>query len=96
MADKPIYCSGCGKRGSEVENIIALASGYVCNECVELLHDIEQERKTGDPVAIRNRAVKLEELKQIHADISRLREDVNRRLDWIESQLQLINQGFEP
>jgi ClpX C4-type zinc finger len=94
MADK-LYCSGCGKRSAEVENMIALASGFVCNECVELLYDIEQKRKTGDPVSIRNRTIKLEELKQLHADISRLREDVNRRLDWIESQLKLLNQGFE-
>ena len=55
-ADKPLHCTCCGKRQREVESLIAPArNGLICNECVELLHDIEQ-KKTGDPVILRNRA----------------------------------------
>ena len=42
----------------------------------------------------RKREIKLEELNRIHADLSALRADVNRRLDWIESQIKLLTQGF--
>ena len=96
-ADKPLYCSGCGKQQSEVESLIAMAGAvFVCNECVELLHGIEQRRKTGDPIPPKKREVKLEELQRIHADILRLRDDINHRLDWIENEIKHISKGFEP
>src|SRR6476660_6971775 len=49
---------------SKSKNLIAMPwPMFICNECVELLQDIEQKRKTGDPVTKRNREVKLQELK---------------------------------
>jgi ATP-dependent protease Clp ATPase subunit len=89
------YCNGCGKFHTEVEAMIAMAGSiFVCNECVNLLHDIAQKKEREDPVRIKKREIKLEELNRIHADLSALLADVNRRLDWIESQIKLLTQGF--
>ena len=94
MTDKT-YCNGCGKFHTEVENMIAMVGSIcVCNECIDLLHNITQKKEREDPVRIRKREIKLEELNRIHADLSALRADVNRRLDWIESQIKLLTQGF--
>jgi ATP-dependent protease Clp ATPase subunit len=67
---------------------------FVCNECVDLLHNIAQKKEREDPVRTRKREIKLEELNRIHADLSALRVDVNRRLDWIESRIKLLTRGF--
>ena len=94
MTDKT-YCNGCGKFHTEVENMIAMAGSIcVCNECVDLLYDIAQKKEREDPARIRKREIKLEELNRINANLSALRADVNRRLDWIESQIKLLTQGF--
>ena len=94
---KSLYCSGCGKAQSEVENLIAMAgSVFVCSECVELLDDIEQKRKHGDPVRIKNREMTLSEMRALRDDLSRLRADVDRRLAGIELKLDLYWKGFEP
>jgi ATP-dependent protease Clp ATPase subunit len=66
---------------------------FVCNECVDLLHNIAQKKEREDPVRTRKREIKLEELNRI-TDLSALRVDVNRRLDWIESQIKLLTRGF--
>ncbi len=38
--DKDLHCSFCGKEQKEVEKLIAGTSGYICNECIELCHDM--------------------------------------------------------
>ena len=38
--DKELHCSFCGKEQDEVTKLIAGTSGYICNECVELCHDM--------------------------------------------------------
>src|SRR5262245_41860219 len=38
------YCSFCGKSQEEVANLIAGPGNFICNECVALCHQIEQER----------------------------------------------------
>ncbi len=37
---KEIRCSFCGKDSSQVKRIIAGPNAYICNECVDLCHDI--------------------------------------------------------
>lgn len=37
--EKDLHCSFCGKEQKEVE-INCRASGYICNECIELCHDM--------------------------------------------------------
>jgi len=37
-------CSFCGKYQSEVASLIAGPGNFICNECVELCHEIEQKR----------------------------------------------------
>ena len=96
MVDKPLYCSGCGKRQAEVESLIAMPGPmFICNECVELLHSIEQKRKTGDPVRMRIREMKLEELKTIRSDVASLRSMIETRLSFIENQLRDYASEFE-
>ena len=38
--DKELHCSFCGKEQDEVNKLIAGTSGYICNECIELCHDM--------------------------------------------------------
>lgn len=37
------YCSFCGKSASHVERLIAGPGVYICNECVELFHELLEE-----------------------------------------------------
>lgn len=37
---KHLYCGFCGKRGEEVETLIAGPCINVCNECVDAMHQI--------------------------------------------------------
>ena len=47
----PIRCSFCGKTQDEVNRIIAGPGVYICNECVELCHEIiEDDRVQSAPV----------------------------------------------
>ena len=94
--EKPHYCSGCGKLQSEVEHLIQLPGPrFICDQCVELLHAIEQKRKTGDPVRIRAREVKLEEIQNLRRDVAALRSMVETRLGFIENQLRDYVREFE-
>ncbi|MFN3406225.1 MAG: ATP-dependent Clp protease ATP-binding subunit ClpX [Caldimicrobium sp.] len=43
MAKEELRCSFCGKSQSEVLKLIAGASAYICNECVELCNEILEE-----------------------------------------------------
>ncbi|ARB75855.1 TPA: ATP-dependent protease ATP-binding subunit ClpX [Pasteurella multocida] len=38
--DTELYCSFCGKEQKHVSKLIAGTSGYICNECIELCHDM--------------------------------------------------------
>ncbi len=39
-SDKEVKCSFCGKRSSEVEQMIMGTNGYICNECIETAYNI--------------------------------------------------------
>lgn len=46
-----LHCSFCGKEQKEVSKLIAGTSGYICNECIELCHDMllsEEEPETAE------------------------------------------------
>lgn len=38
--DKRLHCSFCGKSQDQVNTLFAGVGVYICNECVELTHDI--------------------------------------------------------
>ncbi len=38
--DTELHCSFCGKEQKHVSKLIAGTSGYICNECIELCHDM--------------------------------------------------------
>ena len=42
-AEKPLYCSFCGKSQHEVKKLIAGPSVFICDECIELCTDIVQD-----------------------------------------------------
>jgi ATP-dependent Clp protease ATP-binding subunit ClpX len=47
MSDNKNYsCSFCGKNKSEVNTLIAGPSIYICDECIDLCHDIIHQKKT--------------------------------------------------
>jgi len=47
VTDKQDYtCSFCGKQKEEVKTLIAGPSQYICNECVDLCHDIIHESRS--------------------------------------------------
>ncbi len=37
------HCSFCGRPSSQVKKLISGTEGYICNECVDLFHDIIQQ-----------------------------------------------------
>lgn len=44
------YCGFCGKEEREVDRLIAGPPGYICNECIDLMHDmIHNTPKPLDP-----------------------------------------------
>jgi ClpX C4-type zinc finger len=48
-----IYCTFCGKRGEDVEKVIAGPGVYICNECVALCNDIlTSDQKATQPAPI--------------------------------------------
>jgi hypothetical protein len=58
MADT-LYCSFCGKSQHEVTKLIAGPGPFICNECVDLCHDIvhPREAEAAVPTAIDIHAV---------------------------------------
>ena len=48
--DKNIRCTFCGKQQDEVHRIIAGPGVYICNECVELCHEIIEEDTESAPL----------------------------------------------
>jgi predicted RNase H-like HicB family nuclease len=84
------YCSFCGKSQHEVPKLIAGPSVFICNECVDLCSEIVEE-KTGnpDPATKRAREIKLDELKQLCADVAKLHEGLAR----IEERINAIVEG---
>ena len=48
-----IRCTFCGKAQEEVQRIIAGPGVYICNECVELCHEIIEEDNEAEAVDLR-------------------------------------------
>lgn len=46
---KEIRCSFCGKDSSQVKRIIAGPNAYICNECVDLCHEIIAQETNSSP-----------------------------------------------
>ena len=63
MAGKPknnIYCSFCGKPQDMVERLLSGPNGiYICDECIELCHEIIQEEHTADKIKIADEGINL-------------------------------------
>ncbi len=65
MAKK--FCSFCGRSEDEVERLIAGPNAYICNECVELFHDLLQ----ADKKTRRTREKKLLTPEEIKAELDK-------------------------
>ena len=69
------YCSFCGKSQHEVPKLIAGPAVFICDDCVGLCSEIvEEKRDNPDPATKQAREIKLEELKQLRADVARLQD----------------------
>lgn len=72
--------------------MIAGPAVFICDDCVDLCSEIVQE-KTGqpDPAAKQAREIKLEELKQLRADVAQLHEGLAR----IEQKINgMVEEGY--
>ncbi len=49
-----IRCTFCGKTQEEVQRIIAGPGVYICNECVELCHEIIEEDNEAEAVDLQD------------------------------------------
>ena len=63
MAGKPkskIYCSFCGKPQDMVERLLSGPNGiYICDECIELCHEIIQEEHKADQLKAADEGINL-------------------------------------
>jgi len=50
-SEKTLYCSFCNKSQHEVKKLIAGASVFICDECIELCNDIIREEAQAQPPA---------------------------------------------
>ena len=50
-SEKTLYCSFCGKSQHEVKKLIAGPSVFICDECIDLCHDIIREEVPADDAA---------------------------------------------
>ena len=74
-----LYCSFCGKNQHEVPKLIAGPAVFICDECVDLCSEIvEKKTSNPDPATKQAREIKLEELKQLRADVAQLHEGLAR------------------
>ena len=74
-----LYCSFCGKSQREVKQLVAGPTVFICDQCVDMLHEIvEEKRDNPDPTTKRVREIKLEELRQLRADVARLHDSLTR------------------
>jgi hypothetical protein len=74
-----LYCSFCGKSQREVKQLVAGPTVFICDQCVDMLHEIvESKRDNPDPATKQTREIKLEELRQLRADVARLRDGLAR------------------
>jgi ATP-dependent protease Clp ATPase subunit len=74
-----LYCSFCGKSQREVKQLVAGPTVFICDQCVDMLHEIvEEKRDNPDPATRRAREIKLEELRQLRADVARLHDSLAR------------------
>ena len=83
------YCSFCGKSQHEVPKLIAGPAVFICDECVNLCSEIVEEKRDNPDPATRTREIRLEELKQLRADVARLHEGLAR----IEERINAIVEG---
>jgi len=57
-----LHCSFCGKSPEEVKRLIAGPTAYICDECIDLCHDILLEEEIAEPRTGRTRLLTPKEL----------------------------------
>ncbi|MGR6980792.1 ATP-dependent protease ATP-binding subunit ClpX [Testudinibacter sp. P27/CKL/0425] len=64
--EKQHHCSFCGKEQHEVEKLIAGASGFICNECIEDCYELLEKDEQQNAAQTEQSAVKEEKLPTPH------------------------------
>jgi predicted RNase H-like HicB family nuclease len=86
---KTCYCSFCGKSQHEVLKLIAGPTAFICSECVDLCCEIVEEKPGNpDPATKQAREIKLEELRQLPADVARLQDGLARIREKINTMVE--------
>jgi hypothetical protein len=84
-----LHRSFCGKSQHEVGQLIAGPGPFICDQCVDVLREIvEKKRRSPDPATKQARAIKLEEIKQLRADMARLHDGLARIEERINNMLE--------
>ncbi len=74
----------------DIRQLIAGPAVFICDQCVGLCEEIVEEKHgTPDPATKQAREIRLEELKQLRADVARLHEGLAR----IEERINAIVEG---
>ena len=79
-----LKCLECGKEHGEVRKLVALTKHFICNECVDLCHEICHEGDTTSTIAT--------------ADLEALRakaEQAAQARFWIENVRRAVQQADE-
>jgi len=62
--NKEFNCSFCGKPKNEIKTLIAGPNNYICNECIDLCHNIIHEVKSKEEVDYKSISTTPEEIKE--------------------------------
>lgn len=49
MSADPLYCAFCGKNQHEVAKMVAGPNVFICDECIDLLHQVIHAEKPPFP-----------------------------------------------
>ena len=89
-AATPCRCSPYDSKSQhQVPKLIAGPTVFICDECTALCSEIVAEKHSNpDPATKRAREIKLEEIKQLRADVARLHEGLAKIEEKINGMME--------
>jgi hypothetical protein len=93
MSAKGLYCSFCGKSQHEVRKLIAGPVVFICDECVDLCHDIshpDDDRKI-DHAAIHAAQATLRLFQLRCVELKLLLQDFHAQAEKVEAMLSALD-----
>ena len=94
--DKELHCSFCGKEQDEVNKLIAGTSGYICNECIELCHDMLLNEAHGEEAESEDaEAQKEQELAQQRAQEEKLAAQAQEQAEKNKKEIRVVEDNLK-